>query len=97
MRRILQSLTVLVFLISCFSANAQTPPAQAGFTLLDERNETSLKQALESGYSLEHQRLWADALVHYEDAARKFPSNRDIRQRLQIVRIRFDLSTIGSR
>ena len=52
----------------------------------------SLKSTLEAGYTLERERLWADALVHYEDASRQFPNSLDVKQRLQIVRIRFDLS-----
>ena len=90
-RRILLTLALSLF-VGQF-ATAQLP--ETGFseiTTAAPQPQHGLRDTLEEGYSLERQRLWADALVHYEDAARKFPSSVDISQRLQIVRIRFDLS-----
>ena len=55
-------------------------------------HQAAVRRVLEKGYQLERDQLWSDALVHYEDASRKFPNQLDIRQRLQVVRIQYDLS-----
>lgn len=55
-------------------------------------HDAAVRKALETGYDLERQQLWSDALVHYEDAARRFPNHQDVRQRLQVVRIQYDLA-----
>ena len=52
----------------------------------------AVQQLLQDGYALERQRRWADALLHYEDASRAHPNQRDLYSRLQLVRIHFDLS-----
>ena len=47
---------------------------------------------LDKGYELERARQWAEALTHYEKAARQFPKQRELRQRLILSRIHYDLS-----
>ena len=54
--------------------------------------QQDIHESLEAGYQLERDQLWSDALVHYEDASRKFPNQLDIQQRLKVVRIQYDLS-----
>lgn len=90
-KRILLTFAALLFCANFASAQA---PTATGFTepAQDIGDAKALKQTLEAGYQLEREHLWADALVHYEDATRKYPSSADLKQRLQIVRIRFDLS-----
>ncbi len=55
-------------------------------------HQATVRNLLDKGYQLEREQLWSDALVHYEDASRRFPNQIDIRQRLQVVRIQYDLS-----
>ena len=91
-RRILQALfAILLFAPATLFAQTRVP-ASAFSAPRVEPERASLQSTLEEGYGLERKQLWADALVHYEDAAREFPESRDIKQRLQIVRVRFDLS-----
>lgn len=91
-RRILLAFAAFLFVPSL--AVGQDNYGARGFTSASPTvtDEASLKSTLEAGYALEREHLWADALVHYEDANRQFPNSLDIKQRLQIVRIRFDLS-----
>lgn len=95
MRRILQSLAVLILLLPVIDVpvDSQSASAEDSYTLLQpEGSRKALRDSLETGFDLERQKLWADALVHYEEAARQFPNSLDVRERLEIVRIRFDLS-----
>lgn len=90
-RRILHVLAAVLFLSSL--VNAQGVPAQAIRTsTIQDVDTAEVQRVLEKGYGFEREHQWADALVHYEEAARSFPTNENIQQRLQIVRIRFDLS-----
>lgn len=52
-------------------------------------NETA---ALQTGIELEQNRLWADAVRHYESAARDYPSSTRLYQRLTICRLHYDLN-----
>ena len=61
-------------------------------SLRSDLHEAAVRRMLETGYDLERQQLWSDALVHYEDAARRFPNQANIQQRLQVVRIQYDLA-----
>ncbi len=88
-RWILQALAALLFCVPAIS-NAQVSSAFREVRASETSN--SVQTTLEAGYALEREHLWADALVHYEDATRQFPNSLDLKQRLQIVRIRFDLS-----
>lgn len=93
-RRILLAFAVSIALSLGASVQAQTLNNSVQFTTQSQSvgNTTAVQDSLEKGYALERQKLWADALVHYEDASRTYPSSLDIKQRLNIVRIRFDLS-----
>lgn len=46
---------------------------------------------IEEGLQLERQRRWADALTHYEQATRQFPDNRQLEQRLDLVKLHYGL------
>lgn len=102
-RWILQALAAAAFLLPVTVASAQTRDVQTRVSPNEFKapepqpietvaSEATLRDTLEAGYALERERLWADALVHYEEASRAFPRSIDVKQRLQIVRIRFDLS-----
>lgn len=93
-RRILQTLGAIVFFVLVSHGTAQDiAHVEAGFSpLSSDSRDDAVRAALETGYGMEQRRLWADALVHYEDASRQFPESEGLQERLQIVRIRFDLS-----
>ncbi len=46
----------------------------------------------EKGKQLERDRRWQEAIQHYEKLVRKFPQSQEVEQRLQIVRIHFDVT-----
>jgi carboxyl-terminal processing protease len=46
---------------------------------------------LDRGRALENERRWGEALTHYEEAFRQYPTERDLEQRLQISRMHYDL------
>lgn len=47
--------------------------------------------AVEKGLELERNRMWAEAVRHYESETRNFPSSKTLYQRLVISRIHFDV------
>jgi carboxyl-terminal processing protease len=49
-------------------------------------------EQFEKGKQLERDRRWQEAIQHYEKLARKFPQQPEVEQRLQIVRIHFDVT-----
>lgn len=69
--------------------NAQYPAASETTGLSDQ---TEISQLLREGQALEQQREFGEALLHYESAVRQHPQQRDLQERLTLVRIRFDLS-----
>lgn len=95
-RRILHPLAVWLFVsaVACPISFAQTgdQAVQANPAALSNVDPLAAERSLQEGYALERKRLWADALVHYEQATRSFPDQATLKERLQIVRIRFDLS-----
>ena len=91
-RRILQALFAILLTLPAPLFAQTRVPASAFSAPAVATETTALRDRLEEGYDLERKQLWADALVHYEDAMREFPQSRDLKQRLQIVRVRFDLS-----
>lgn len=46
--------------------------------------------ALRRGEQLETERRWADALTHYEEAIRQFPSDATLERRFELARLHFD-------
>ena len=86
-RRILLALTAFLLSVPNF-AHAQFTTKDSSFeaTSADSLRPETLQSKLEAGYSLERQKRWADALVHYEETSLEFPNSLDIKQRLQIVR-----------
>ncbi|TWT69612.1 S41 family peptidase [Crateriforma conspicua] len=65
---------------------ADDPAAVASADSADDE-----QQVLTKGYELERQRMWADAVQHYESALRRFPDSRVVYQRLLISRLRYDV------
>ena len=68
------------------------PQKSAVYAPSNDLRDAAIQKTLKNGYDLERKQLWSDALVHYEDASRRFPNQLEIRQRLQVVRIQYDLA-----
>ena len=49
-------------------------------------------EALAQGLEMEKERLWSDAVRHYEAASRDFPENATLYQRLIISRLHYDVN-----
>ena len=65
--------------------------AQLGFSESQPGGRDPIIQVLNEGRQLESDERWGEALTHYEDAARRFPQNTQLKQRVLITRIQFDL------
>lgn len=91
-RRILHVLAVAFILTPLSSYSQDVSSDQIRTAPLPEVNSAEAQESLQTGYDFERKQQWADALVHYEEATRRFPANEVLKQRLRIVRIRFDLS-----
>jgi carboxyl-terminal processing protease len=55
-------------------------------------NVAQLEEAILQGRTLEQEHRWADALVHYEDALRKYPGRSELEQRLAVARTHLDIA-----
>jgi len=51
----------------------------------------SLGELLRRGQQLETERRWGDALAHYEDAVRQFPTEPSLERRFELSRLHYDL------
>lgn len=51
-----------------------------------------LEEILRRGQALEHERRWADAVAHYEDALRRFPDEGALRQRFEHARLHYEVT-----
>jgi len=86
-RSILLTLSVALF-CSWLSApvNAQVVTQVTPIVVDDET------QALEKGLEMEKERLWRDAVRHYEKESRTYPKNTTLYQRLIISRLHYDVN-----
>ncbi len=66
-------------------------PAASGQAVATSE-DGQLQSILQEGVQLEQQRRWGEALTRYEEAARHFPQSGQLRQRVALARIHFDLS-----
>ncbi|MCG8653676.1 MAG: S41 family peptidase, partial [Pirellulales bacterium] len=84
-------LAVAVFVMCSSSTLAHHASAQSAVpaAVTADNNETV---AIEKGLELERNRLWADAVRHYETASRDFPNSKTLYQRLVISRIHYDVN-----
>ncbi|MCA9194439.1 MAG: hypothetical protein KDB03_21865, partial [Planctomycetales bacterium] len=79
----------LSFLLVCVFFLSNTPlHAQS---LSPDTQPTEIATALRVGIELEKQRQWLDAIRHYESASKVFPSEGDIKRRLLISRLHYDV------
>ena len=83
----------ILFLISAglfaFSANDLAPPVLAADATL---NVASADQHLHTGMELEQKRQWLEAIQHYEKACRTLPEHVELKRRLLISRIHYDVT-----
>ena len=54
-------------------------------------NNLEVQKILEHGISLEQDWKWVDAIQHYEQSVRSFPENHQLRRRLLISRLHYDV------
>jgi len=66
------------------TAGAQSAGDQAGWM-------GAVEELLRRGQELESNRRWADALIHYEDALRQFPTAEALERRFEVSRLHYDL------
>jgi carboxyl-terminal processing protease len=79
------SFAVFIFLIGA-SALAQLP------TTITISNRTQVvDNLLQRGHQLELERRWGDALTHYEEAVRQFPSESVLLRRFDTARFHYDI------
>jgi carboxyl-terminal processing protease len=50
-----------------------------------------IASVLQQGLEFESQQRWSDALNHYEEALKQYPSRAELRQKLQVARTHYDL------
>ncbi|MCA9245662.1 MAG: S41 family peptidase [Planctomycetales bacterium] len=66
--------------------------AQTEIRILPESAAGSLDGQLEAGLNLERGGRWGEAISHYENLLREFPNDRAVEKRLEMARLRYDLS-----
>ncbi len=82
-------LVVLAVLLSGHCAFAQSvSPAPIGIA---PSSTADIGDILHQGRQMELDRRWGDALSHYEDAIRQFPTHDDLHQRFEFTRLHYDL------
>lgn len=66
--------------------------SQATPVVITEPQVDIQAEALAKGLELEKERLWSDAVRHYEGVSRDFPKNATLYQRLIISRLHYDVN-----
>lgn len=84
------SLFCFVLILSCMPATAQRSAAQES-AAQQNSVETASYQLVTQGIQLEKSRDWVAAIQHYESAVRNFPKNSELRKRLLISRLHYDV------
>lgn len=65
--------------------------AQSTTTIAIASSSIEIDRLLEQGYQLEREGRWGEALSHYEEAIRKYPSDPTLQRRFEYVRVHYDL------
>ncbi len=86
----------ILFFVAAFSAGFDSGApwnfaanAAEGISRLDRESE--IRELLLEGRRLEREERWNEALTHYENASRRFPSEGDFEQRFEFARMHFEL------
>ncbi|MEZ6111280.1 MAG: hypothetical protein R3C99_09730 [Pirellulaceae bacterium] len=84
---------VLLILVACSLWAIPAAPVWAQVRIPADAivDTDEIRQVLQQGLTLEQQRRWGEALLHYEDASRSFPDQPEIEQRLTLAKIHYDL------
>lgn len=92
--RTLKNTFVLLYMLSCFALGGSqhvkaADPQQAPVVAAASRQLA--EQQLQVGLELEQNRQWLDAVQHYEKACRSVPDDAELKRRLLISRIHYDV------
>ena len=84
----------LILLASLWLATVITLPSAAQVRIPSAAlvDQAAIERVLNQGLQLEQARRWAEAISHYEEAVRDFPERTDLKQRLELARIHFDVA-----
>lgn len=89
-------LVAMVLVAVLFGAPATAPAVAAdpGSTITISIHDPTAQvdRLLRDGHELELQRRWSEAVVHYEDAMRRYPADPSLRRRFEYARMHYDLS-----
>lgn len=80
---------LLIIAVLATSGAARTAYSQSNSAGI--RLHSQAASQLQAGIELEKQRQWAEAIQHYEAATRNFPSDGELRRRLLISRLHYDV------
>ncbi len=82
------ALALAVLLLASVSGVVVAQPAT---TIAIAGSSIEIERLLEHGYRLELESRWGEALSHYEEALRKYPSDTSLQRRFEYVRVHYDL------
>ncbi len=90
MRRISTGLLRATF-AACFLLLSAAALAQLPTTITISSHTQEVDDLLRRGQQLELERRWGDALTHYEEALRQFPSEGALQRHFDIARLHYDI------
>ncbi len=79
-----------LLLVTCCSAWGQHPQNEVPQTE-DRQSQSASIQLVTQGIQLEQSHDWVGAIQHYESAVREFPQSSELRKRLLISRLHYDV------
>ncbi len=80
------------FALLALLSMAPGPIARAQEGRFSPSDQIAASEVLQQGMQLEQDRRWSEAIHLYEKASKKFPQDSDLRRRLLISRIHFDVT-----
>jgi carboxyl-terminal processing protease len=83
---------ISIFALLTLVSLALAPFASAQEKRFDSSDQLATAEVLQEGMQLEQDRRWSEAIHLYEKASKRFPQDSDLRRRLLISRIHFDVT-----
>lgn len=83
---------ISIFALLTLVSLAFAPFASAQEKRFDSSDQLATAEVLQEGMQLEQDRRWSEAIHLYEKASKRFPQDSDLRRRLLISRIHFDVT-----
>ena len=83
---------ISIFALLTLVSLALAPFASAQDKRFDSSDQLATAEVLQEGMQLEQDRRWSEAIHLYEKASKRFPQDSDLRRRLLISRIHFDVT-----